>query len=975
MIHLQFRRGEKMQAGNEASNILNIRLRYLLSLGLIAAIGTVFAVFFSSLNNDINRSNSLKIALSEMRDVVESIALTSKRLETEFLPVVREPLLDTLVVNRRSLEEKLEATRSAYFRLPVDDQMAFNSITSLEGDPFWVYSDVLARVREVERIRTIHLPEERSYFIDYRNVQRRISSAEPYRDAAIRVSDVHNLLISQYQSQQSAFTATKIDEAASRLNMITYGFMIAGAILLIGIGLFIFRPMERTIRNQFAALGDANSQVVIADRAKSEFLANMSHEIRTPMNGVMGMAELLQKTELDTKQRAFADVIVKSGNSLLTIINDILDFSKIDAGQMELDPAPFNLGEAIEDVATLVSSKVAEKDLELAVRIDPTLPNSYVGDVGRIRQIVTNLVGNAVKFTETGHVFIDVNGGVENEIARLRISVEDTGIGIAPEKLTKIFEKFSQVDESTTRKHEGTGLGLAIASSLVRLMNGEMRVESVLDRGTTFWFEIELPVHASQSRRHFVPMDVSGSRVLIVDDNAVNRSILVENMQSWRFESAAAASGEEALAALRAMADQNMAPDCLILDYHMPEMNGAQLAGAIRSDARLAKLPIIMLTSVDQMENGKNFSSLGIEGHLVKPARSSLLLETVIQVIQEARSDTSDIRTGVSIAKSMMNVGVEPREEPAAAPEPAIAREPMGEAPAASQAAAPTTPAQPSQAAVSQTVAPPQAAETPAVAAAPAEHAVTGGIAAKEPEALSLAEIKRRLNEGFGAGGAPASETPEPNAAAQQTAAQAGHSAGGAASTPATQHFAGLETAMPAASADDVSGATNDTSATTPNTTTPDTATSDSVPLDLGQHPEPPVNGDRIDILVAEDNEVNQLVISQILQATGYTYLIAENGEEAVALYQKHTPKLICMDVSMPVMNGHEATRAIREMEHTSGVNTPIIGVTAHAIKGDMERCFEAGMDDYISKPVSPEKLEAKINDWMQGTAKSQRVG
>ena len=741
-----------------------------------------------------------------------------------------------------------------------------------------------------------------------------------------------NAHIMQWLSDKTEQYSFEIEQSLEWFLLVSFGALAC-------IGLFIFVPLDvfiylmvKKITEKTRVAEEQKERANIADRAKSEFLANMSHEIRTPMNGVMGMAELLQKTELDTKQRAFADVIVKSGNSLLTIINDILDFSKIDAGQMELDPAPFTLSEAIEDVATLVSSKVAEKDLELAVRIDPALPGSYVGDVGRIRQIVTNLVGNAVKFTEAGHVFIDVNGRVEHEVAKLRISVEDTGIGIAPEKLTRIFEKFSQVDESTTRKHEGTGLGLAIASSLVRLMKGEMRVESVIDRGTTFWFEIELPVHASQSRRHFVPMDVSGARVLIVDDNSVNRSILVENMQSWRFESAAAASGEEALAALRAMAEQNMKPDCLVLDYHMPEMNGAQLAGAIRSDPRLAKLPIIMLTSVDQMENGKNFSSLGIEGHLVKPARSSILLETVIQVIQEARSDSNEIRTGVSIAKSMVDVG---SGEIAAE-----AREGRLTEPSAKQSAA----AQKSAAA--QNTTPPETASSEAPVQQTEAPEAVGGISPVEPVMLSLAEIKERLSEGFeqsedatsqangGAGSAEANTAVQPASTSQMSG------------TPAIRHFAGLD----------------------------ETRDASQEAVDLGQHPEPPTHGDRIDILVAEDNEVNQLVISQILQATGYTYLMANNGEEAVKLYQKHAPRLICMDVSMPVMNGHEATRAIREIELKTQVNTPIIGVTAHAIKGDMERCFEAGMDDYISKPVSPEKLEAKIEDWMQGRGKSQRI-
>ena len=410
---------------------------------------------------------------------------------------------------------------------------------------------------------------------------------------------------------------------------------------------FIFRPMEQRIISSQKELDLRSRQIVsesrkamIADRAKSEFLANMSHEIRTPMNGVMGMAELLIKTDLDHKQRTFADIIVKSGAALLTIINDILDFSKIDAGQMELDPAPFKLAEAIEDVATLVSSKVAEKDLELIVRIDPDLPEMYVGDVGRIRQIVTNLMGNAVKFTEEGHVLVDVNGSIEGELAQgkgtatLKVAITDTGIGIPQEKCDRIFEKFSQVDESATRKHEGTGLGLAISSSLVKLMDGEIGVTSETGEGSTFWFEITLPVHGNRAKRRHVPVDVSGARILIVDDNEVNRAIMLENMKAWQFDSAAVESGDKALELLEAMRDQNMEPDCIILDYQMPGMNGAQFAQAVRSDDRYNSVPIIMVTSVDQMEGGKHFSTLSIQAHMMKPVRSSLLLEKIIEVIE-----------------------------------------------------------------------------------------------------------------------------------------------------------------------------------------------------------------------------------------------------------------------------------------------------------------------------------------------------
>ena len=455
---------------------------------------------------------------------------------------------------------------------------------------------------------------------------------------------------------------TYSSQISERHSKLVYHLMVYMLVGLGIIGFLVFVPIDIFLQRLFAKLKHENLRVKaavnraeLADRAKSEFLANMSHEIRTPMNGVMGMAELLLKTELDQKQKTFADIIVKSGAALLTIINDILDFSKIDAGQMELDPAPFKIGEAIEDVATLVSSKVAEKDLELVVRIDPQLPEMFVGDVGRIRQIVTNLMGNAVKFTEEGHVFIDVSGGVENGNANLKIAIEDTGIGIPEEKARRVFEKFSQVDESATRKHEGTGLGLAISSSLVELMGGKIGVHSELNKGSTFWFEITLPVHGNPTRKKHVPVDVSGARVLIIDDNQVNRSILLENMQAWKFDSAAAASGPEGLAVMRAMASQDIQLDCVILDYHMPAMNGGEVAMAIRSDASISDVPVIMLTSVDQTEDGQNFSSLGIQGHLVKPARSSLLLETIIRVLQDARDESNETREGVAMVRAIGN--------------------------------------------------------------------------------------------------------------------------------------------------------------------------------------------------------------------------------------------------------------------------------------------------------------------------------
>ncbi len=541
-----------------------------------------------------------------------------------------------------------------------------------------------------------------------------------------------------------------------------------------------------------------------AEKAKSEFLANMSHEIRTPMNGVMGMAELLSATQLDDKQQMFTDVIINSGNALLSVINDILDFSKIGAGQLTLNQAPFNLRETIEDVAALISPTVAEKGLELIMRIQPGIHETVTGDAGRVRQIITNLVGNSVKFTDRGHVFVDVQATRDGpDHSRYRISVQDTGIGIPDDMIDKIFSKFSQVDSTATREHEGTGLGLSIAASLVEIMGGKIWVESELGSGSTFHVELVLKSEAGNKANEIaIPEKLSGARVLAVDDNPINRTILLEQLGASSFDVAVASSGPECLDIIRTCQKMGTAIDLVILDYQMPGMTGLKTLEVLRTNPFFNYIPAIMLTSVDSSQFTDLAEGMEIEASLIKPTKSVQLLETVNKVILESRA--------------------------------ARGRKP----------------------------------QQPVQEIADAEHQ------------LQVADKTDTNTGGVQAIG------------------------------------------------------TQDT--------------------------------DRIDVLVAEDNEVNRLVMQQILDDLGVSYKIVEDGVLAVANFEARRPRVILMDVSMPEMDGKQATMKIRQIEQATGLErTPVIGVTAHALVGDEESCREAGMDDYCKKPVSPAALSEKICYWL----------
>ncbi len=530
---------------------------------------------------------------------------------------IRSALLD---ISERKRAEQAQKESEARFRL----LFANNPL------PSWLYDLETLRFLEVNDAAISHYGYSRNEFL-----QMRITDIRPPED---RVRLIQHLKEARPTHQYSGQWRHGLkDGRIINVEIVSHTLELGER----KVALVVAQDITERKRAE-AELEKAKEAAEIASRAKSEFVANMSHEIRTPMNGILGMTELALDTELNGQQREYLEMVKASADSLLTVINHILDFSKIEAGRLDLDSIEFSLRDNLDDTLKALALQAQQKGLELACHVRPEVPDIVEGDPGRLRQIVVNLVGNAIKFTERGEVAVHVETELrDGEGIRLLFTITDTGIGIAPEKQRLVFEAFTQADSSTTRKYGGTGLGLAITKQLVERMSGRIWIESVVGQGSTFRFTARFGLPKVPAERSLVmePVSLWDLPVLVVDDNATNRRILRDMLCDWHMTVTVADSGPEALAAIEEARAAGKPFSLVLLDVNMLEMDGFEVADRIRRNPGLAGLTILMLTSVGQRGDGARCRELGVSAYLVKPIKQAELLDAIIAALGKRSGD------------------------------------------------------------------------------------------------------------------------------------------------------------------------------------------------------------------------------------------------------------------------------------------------------------------------------------------------
>ncbi len=464
---------------------------------------------------------------------------------------------------------------------------------------------------------------------------------------------VHNIIEAMKRHENELLDARRAhsDRQSGRARFL----VVLGALASVGLLLVVFLMVlrgERLSRELAAAMKETRDAAVREAEMRSQFLANMSHEIRTPMNAIIGMSGLLLDTKLETDQRELAQTVRSSADALLTVINDVLDFSKLEAGKLTVEAEDFELWPAVESILDLLTKAANERNLALGVLIDHSLPRFVRGDAGRLRQVLMNLIGNAIKFTNSGEVLVRVDPGQSADGDTIRFSVRDTGIGIAPEALPRLFRPFSQADASTTRRFGGTGLGLAISKQIVESMGGSIGVESAVGRGSTFWFEIPLPrADVDHITRELLLRSLKGVRVLVVDGSATSRQIVDHNLAAWNMQAELAGTAKEGLEILRAAAERGTPYDLVIADLQLPDMNGIVFARLVKCDTATVDTRIIILTSLANRIEPSIMRVVGIDECVTKPVKHSALFDAVATSVAGAvrKPKTEQVREPVPI--------------------------------------------------------------------------------------------------------------------------------------------------------------------------------------------------------------------------------------------------------------------------------------------------------------------------------------